>query len=583
MKIIQENKWLTWVHQLINFRLVAQSVLLISTFVLLKRIVTRGTLDMPQRLRKALPDSPADSLIPYEEWTMFGSALLDPRYFIVFAVFTSASFMFCRSISWSAYGRMTRVFVCFAVAIMTWINFSYGYNLYVDQAHILDRVLILSLCIATFLYPAFIAPFICVALLSVSQFAYPLGGHSLTGAQMPLDVMFLFSAFHLNMIGKQVLSRLTIFVRTWRRRSGRIGARCFSYALSRPRWLLVGLNGRLFFFVLLCMVGSAYLIPALHKIEISPSGTEWLLQNSLDRHVAGSVLRDNHFFFSEGGGETALILAQKFGRFLVIVTMIIEISALLIVVNRRLSFLILMLLAFLHIGICTLSGIFFWKWALLDLLLAGLILTREARPVFTRQAFALSIVLMLSATLHFSPIALGWFDTSLIKTYRLIVTTDEGDEFVISGSSMKPYESYFSSERFGFLNPQGKLAGMDTTTDFEVADEINRMETADIASRLQEAAVSDAPEIDQDESERFDRFIKRYFGNWNRKLDRDLMPFDFVRSSPHILSGNSEGAFQWDRRVARVDVYYETAHYDGETVIPLGVHLIRRIDIPPQQ
>ena len=102
MKIIQENKWLTWVHQLINFRLVAQSVLLISTFVLLKRIVTRGTLDMPQRLRKALPDSPADSLIPYEEWTMFGSALLDPRYFIVFAVFTSASFMFCRSISWSA-------------------------------------------------------------------------------------------------------------------------------------------------------------------------------------------------------------------------------------------------------------------------------------------------------------------------------------------------------------------------------------------------------------------------------------------------------------------------------------------------
>jgi hypothetical protein len=495
---------------------------------------------------------------------------------VFFLAFTGASFLYPKKMQWPAYGVIVRGFMCATVGVMAWSYTTYGYNLYLDQAHIFDRLLLLSCAVGLFFHPGFIAPFCCVMILVMSQFSFPLSGYSMSDKQLPIYAIILFAAVHLATVGKAVLCSVSSWIRGKREKKTHSFLAVTARLLLVFRWLLVGLNGRLFLFVLLCLIGSCYIAPAMHKIEISPSGTEWLFENGLSRIVAGCFFQENHFFFTEGGGGVAGLLAQKYGDLLIFGTLVIELSAILLLVNRKVCAIVLVLLALLHLGICTLSGVFFWKWALIELVLSCLILGREARPVFSRRGFVLSVVLMLSCSLHFRPAKLGWFDTSLLSDYRFVVTTESGREFCLVKNSVAPFELTFVFQRFGFLNPEKVLGGMGQTADYELASMINGAGPSAITEIIE--TDGEVP-FDPEAASRFDDFLVRYFENWNRRLDRRLLPFDAMSPPNHILSGSSANSFQWDEQVIRIDLYYETAYFDGESIRPLDEVLIRTIPI----
>ena len=453
----------------------------------------------------------------------------------------------------------------------------YSYNLYVDQPHVLDRILVIAFAVAVFFHPAFIAPSFILTLLSMSQFNYPLGEYVLTDKQLPLFSIILFLGFHLAMIGKLILNRMACWMRKRRRCSSGNGRRKSRLALHYLRWMLVGLNAKVFLFLLLCLFGASYLQPALEKILISPSGTEWFLSNELDRLVAFAILRDYYFFMTEGGGETAMAMSQALGRLLIIATLVIEVSAILILSNRKLACALLVSFACLNLGIFWLSGIFFWKWVILDLVLAVLVLAPEARPVFNRKSLFLSMLIMLTAIFHFRPIALAWFDTALVDNYRFTLTTEDGSQFEVSETALVPHDFFFIMESYDYINPEKILPGTGQTSNYRIADEINNSDAASMPALLN---ANGQTLLDEIKAYEFDAFLTRYFENWNQRMDKRMLPFDIFSAPPHIWSGKSENAFQWDQRVAQVDIYYETAFFDGHKIERLESKLIRRIAIP---
>ena len=586
MKTKPPETLLTKADQLVNFRLVFQAVLVIAVFVLLKDILLRGILHLftggPYGLLGRLPESACASWglqgSPYEEWSIFAGSMRSPVFLLFFLLFTAASFAHPGRLQWKTYGRIAQVITFTAVGIMAWSYSTHGYNLYVDQAHVPDRLLVLALALGVALHPGFIAPYSCVLLLSMSQFLYPIDSYSLTDKQMPLNAIILFAAFHLTCVLKVSIDRMAARLRSKRRSSDDQSLRRKAYLLSRPRWLMCRLNGGLFLFVLLCMIGACYFVPAMSKIQISPSGIEWLTNNDLSRHVAGSTLRENHFFFSRGGSDAAASLAGEYGGLLAFGTLALEFSAILLLLNRRVSSALLFLFALLHVGICGLSGIFFWKWVILDGVLAILVLTRGARAIYTKRGFLLSVVLMLTASMHFRPIKLAWFDTALLGSYRVTILTEGGQELDLVKTSARPFEMLFVFERFDFINTEKMHEGMNVTVHYDIAKRINGAGAEGAMDILEREGVV---EFDEEAAKVFDEFIVRYFQNWNRRQDHGIPPFDAVPPPNHILSGPSKNIFRWDQRVTQVDFHFRTAYFDGETTHSLKEVPIRRVVIPP--
>lgn len=72
---------------------------------------------------------------------------------------------------------------------------TYDFNLYLDQAHYIDRFLLLVLGALAFLHPAFIPLLVVEAFILLFQFDHPLGSYTLTDKRIVLVGLILFSVW----------------------------------------------------------------------------------------------------------------------------------------------------------------------------------------------------------------------------------------------------------------------------------------------------------------------------------------------------------------------------------------------------
>ena len=262
-------------------------------------------------------------------------------------------------------------------------------------------------------------------------------------------------------------------------------------------------------------------------------------------------------------------------------TLLIELSSILILFNRQLSSVILFGFILLHFFIFIFSGIFFWKWMLLNLFLIILIYRLDlkySKTLFSRPNFILSVLLILLSPIYLNPLKLGWIDSNLNNFYDIKLVGESGRVYNVSRDFMSPYDIIFSQNRFYFLNKEAMLVDTyGTCFNIDTCDKLRKITERSVLEKeinsLQGKYFYNKKKIG-----RFNHFIKVYFTNLNLKLSKDII---INRFSPpfHINNFSPNNTYNFQEKVVNVLIVYIRTFYDGNEIHYLNNRVIDSISI----
>jgi len=491
----------------------------------------------------------------FHQWSILLSASMQPLFAVAVLLTASLPFIFRRELRWAEFDATGRLKVAITVlsVVLTWQLVTYDYNLFLDQAHYVDRALVLCLALLVWKHPGFVPLLLVAALTMLSSIRYPFEWLSITDRRLLIDTLILFTSCCAIRVG---------IGRGWIPRPVRL----------KPLTL--------FLFLLLCLIGASYFATAVKKIWISPYGWDWFWEGKLGLHTAFCVSR---------GWLTVLSAEQRMEvvRWVTAVqvpflfaALLIEIGGLFTVVRRRLSMWLLLSMISLHLGIFAVSGILFWKWIAVDIVAIGLLYrltSAESAEIFQgRRMVAVAIILI--SPFCFRPVMLGWFDTPLHNHLQLEAVGESGEVYTIDKGAMDPYDMFFQFNRFVFLVDQPLMVVGHSVRDYDVAESILNAGPDGVEQLCQEQGIN---HFDAEKCRVFDQFIGTYFANLNRYGGK---PLTFGPASPfHHIYGWSHGQkFIGQEPVRSVRVRFIQEYYDGEQNVPLFNEIVRDVPIEPQ-
>jgi hypothetical protein len=436
-------------------------------------------------------------------------------------------------------GRALQLLIGALVLMFAWTFSTYDVNLYLDRLHAADRVMLVVLAVLACWRPVFLLFFLPLLLAVIWQFNTPLGHYSFTDKSAPLRVLQLFLASFL-----------------WQAVTG-------------------GRRTDAFVFTAGCLVAGHYWIPGLEKLQLG-----WLAHGQL-HHLTVAAWQNGWLVWLDA--EEIARFAHTLARFEPLslgFTIAGEVGALLFFWQRGIALALLPAWVLLHAGIFATSGIFFWKWIILDVgffaLLASL-RPASAAALFGPGPLLLSLALIGGASVWCNPVRLGWFDTRLAYTYRYTVAGPSGSQYAVAPSFFAPYDLRFAQNRFDFLTARPALVstyGM--TQDPAIAKALLPVLTLAEVEQLEARLGTVHREPKQ--AERFDEFMQGFFAAWNRRGARREAS-GFWQAPLHIWTAPREPAYTGQEPVTRVLVDRVTTLWDGVRLRELRVERVRDLAI----
>ena len=437
----------------------------------------------------------------YSQPFIVAQALGTSRFVLPFAVIVAPLLVRRRAFSWSGLdgGLTTRIVVCASTLVLAWSFSTYDTNAYFGQAHVADRILLVLLAIGAFYVPVLVLPFAALATLLASQFGYPLGGYTWIDKIPLLHVLVVFTAF---LVCRSVLN----------------------------------LSLRLFPIFATAVLAGPYLVSGIAKI-----GAGWLTGNDFGNLFVSSHLNG---WLPDLSTPTVASIARLLGDLspvLSVMTLMVEVAAVAILLRRPVGVVILSALILLHVVIFVSTGIFFWKWLILDTALTTAFLMEPRHFVWrvtSRQRALVFGVALGQVLVVQDPTPLVWRDTNLAEVYELEAVAADGRRAPVGRGAMEPYDVIFAQNRFQFLDREPSLVGTyGSTTDRELADLLDgagsRAEIEALRSRFGK------DRFDPQRAEDFDRFLRRTVPAALDEVDRGLLAVPF-RAPHHIWNGLPE-------------------------------------------
>jgi hypothetical protein len=444
--------------------------------------------------------------------------------------------------NWSAFDdvKFVRPFLLLIAGILAWDFSTYDYNLYFNQAHYLDRMLLLVLVALIYWRPVFVFPFLLLLIPVIRQFYYPIGGYTVGEPFLLMRILALFGGTFL------------LHILTGRR-----------YTKD-------------FIFVALTFIAVAYWRCGLGKIQLN-----WSTHGHI-YHLIFATYANGWLGFLEP--TTLVSLARKISPFdwpMRLFTVVVEMGAILFLWRRA------SLLAFLggwvlfHLGIFAISGICFWKWMVVDASLFALFLwNTEAKSlqIFTPRHFLLSIFLIIGGIFWANPVNLSWYDTRISYTYRFEAIGESGKRYTLPPRFFAPYDKQFTMSSFGYIVEQPQLGVFwGATKNRGLADALIGAKTPDqiYAIELESGAIG----FNQQQSAKFDDFLKRFIANFNIHSSKRT-PWSRLQRPPQIWTFSRDNAFKGEERLRQVIVNQITSLYDGKEYLEIRKAVVREIKIP---
>lgn len=451
--------------------------------------------------------------------------------------------------------RRTRWFVFLVAGTLGWSFATADVNLFFNQTHVFDRLTLLGLWLLMLVHPAFIHPFLLLLMMLATQLHVPLqeGNWHWPDKRLPLDLLIVFDAF---LLFKAVSGKHTL--------------------------------RHLFPTLALVITGASYSQAAINKSKIGPELYTWLTDNRVSNLFVSAHVNGN--WMGEWSSEQVVATAQAMrhvdllsGLF----TFAVELSGLLLLLHWRSTRVLLPLLVALHFGILISSGIFFWKWMVVDLgLLAYLAVLRRDdaqgestpgwAPAFAPRLGLTAALVMLLAPYYLHAVPFAWRDTKYINFVYLRGISESGNSYALTGRFFAPYDVIFTQARFHYIHPHPVLTGTyGVAFDSELAE---ALENADVSELSQVRAQYGRAWFDHREAQKFNDFVQRFVANAQRRKDDE---FWLSRLGPpyHFRSTQPPDRYRFQEPLVRVDVFTADYYYTGEAIVPLENRRVMMIEV----
>lgn len=435
--------------------------------------------------------------------------------------------------SWSAleHGRGLRILVMLSVLTLTWAFVSYGFNYYYNQPHYLDRLLLVILAILVYINPIFAIPFVMIAYVISSQFMFPIG-FSYTDKQILFEFIALFGCF--------------------------IAVRPFTRGRTVD-----------FIFVGLCMIGAYYYFPGIAKLHVGANNSlNWITDNNLHHYVVFTYEKGWLSFRSQELVYAMTDIVEFLRVPLQLFTVIMEIGALFILLLQRRGVIVILLSAILlHTGIMLSSGIFFWKWMVLDGAMAWFIWRygqeEEIALIFKRFPVALSLIIIASGTLFFDVIHLGWWNTSVHTHYEFKVIDTQGNEFDWAYSQLQPYDLTLTQNRLHFVNDNKTITGTSgESRDIQIYQASLSLTLDDVPEFIEAYGNNRYTAVN---AERLKDLLREYAYNMNTNYQSFFLP-SIIQPPLHIGSQLFTDAYNFEYPITEVQIWAVVSFYDGDII-----------------
>lgn len=236
--------------------------------------------------------------------------------------------------------------------------------------------------------------------------------------------------------------------------------------------------------------------------------------------------------------------------------LVVEVGAIFILRNIKLACVLLCSFVLMHLSICLVSGILFWKWMLIDaLLITIIIVNRNAliRELFTRSNFKISIVIVLFSFIWLRPYTIIWFDTKLNQFFVYEAEDVNGFTCELNKNDFNPYHQWIQYDKLWFLVNHEVLnvSGFGYTSNYSTKSTLDTIS----AQRLNQMIVnSGANKKNQKKSEEFANFLKVFFKNKNLQLINNHW-YNFIQA-PNDLNGSKGCASKVFQEIKAIRVYY---------------------------
>ena len=342
---------------------------------------------------------------------------------------------------------IARPIVIVSVFLLAWIYSTYPYNHYFQRAHAIDRLLLWLLLGAVIYRPRFVFPFLLVLWPILGQFNVPLGGFSWAIPALPARIVLLFAASLL----------INGVVKKW--------------------------NARSFDFLLLCVLAGHYFPSGVDKILHG-----WHLDDQIHYLLPNTYANGWLAMVSSRSIDRLASIQSNFNVPMRALTLLVEFFAVAFLWRRTTIRFFLCLWIVFHAGILMTSGIFFWPWIAIELVV--LVVACRAHLLsdlqFTAAHFGLSVLLISSSSIWLRPVALSWIDSPVTYTYRVSLIGHSGQEYEAPPFAMAPYDYQFTLGGFHYLSKEPTLSVTWGATNRKTFDKLKFAKTADDVLRMEQ-------------------------------------------------------------------------------------------------
>jgi hypothetical protein len=269
-----------------------------------------------------------------------------------------------------------------------------------------------------------------------------------------------------------------------------------------------------------------------------------------------------------------------------IYTLIVEFGALAaFFVCRRLARVWFGLCFLLHTGIYTMTGVFFWKWMLVNIAFIWWF-GAKGRPILDKfYQYKLPLVLTCFAIFfssnriwYWPQTHVVWYDTQLLDQYDIVVVGKSGERYTVDPNYFAPQDLHIVQGAFCYAtdNERAVTHIYGTTGSYDVMKLLNQFTDPKQALALHNRGpvCSNAPQ-----RQVFDNYMKRFFGNINLYG----RPYDWLTQfgCPHHLWIDVRGKeFHEQEKVTHLELWRTLMYAHGGKYHTLEKKLTHKIELP---
>ena len=437
-------------------------------------------------------------------------------------------FSIYRPVRFKKVSRLSRYLFLCVIAIQTYTIAFMDFNHYHGEWFLADRILLVALAVYAVINPYSLPLYLIQLVLLTNQLEVPdVVDYDRTHKSLILPILLSFWVFF-------VLKQL--FVR-------------------RIRWTS-------FVLIMLSILSSWYLKAGIAKYQIN-----WPATNNLYNMLAASVdagwlhTVDTEFLQQVGSFLNKYHVALQYGG--LVVEMLLP---LLLLLHRQVALVCLAGFIAFHLMVYALSGIFFWQWIVMELIVMGVLVVDEAYAdrLFTWENRLIYFTLLLINPLFVQITKLAWLDCGYINSYTFYLLDDQGKQKKLDSSFFAPYDVGFAKNRFYYLREEKHLA----RTLGQCYDPHLVLLTAAWGEHPNEENIKNvnayrsAHGMDDYQREKSDRFIHFLQTFTRNKLEHDPQLISLIDVPLHMAQGENQ------QNLSFADAWAIKVVYEEKVVLP---------------